>query len=208
MSRKSPSKPPEVHTVLVADSITMWEKLCWDVEQFQDIQRSSPQERQPLVFAAINVCIAAWSLEQWARTAWIKKLRSEGKEASASDFHALVRQNVPGQGICADVANTSKHASHRDEDWQGGEVLLQWEEGDEDAPSTFSLRHVGPSEIDRAAAYATFEKVRNDWWKFLVSIGLASGPQYSPEFMQNKLRRIFGGRNYELPPEATLTEKS
>ncbi|MBB2713974.1 hypothetical protein N2597_11490 [Rhizobium sophoriradicis] len=206
MSRKSPSKPPEVHTVLVVDSITMWEKLCWDVEQFQDIQRSYPKERQPLAFAAINVCIAAWSLEQWAKIAWIKKMRSEGKEVSG--FSTLVRQNVPGQGICADVANTSKHANHRDEDWQGGEVLLEWEDGDEDVPSTFSLRHVGSSNIDRASAYETFEKVRNDWWKFLVSIGLASGPQYSPEFMQNKLRRIFGSRDYELPPRGRPTEKN
>ncbi|PCK77516.1 hypothetical protein [Rhizobium sophoriradicis] len=73
--------------MLIVESITMWEKLCWDVEQFQDIQRSYPQERQPLAFAAINVCIAAWSLEQWAKIEWIKKMRSEGKEVSG--FSAL-----------------------------------------------------------------------------------------------------------------------
>lgn len=192
MSRRPPTKSPDVHTVLVVDAITMWEKLCWDVDQYQDIQRSYPQERQPLAFAAVNVCIAAWSLENWAWTAWSKKMRKEGKEASNTAFRAKVRQNVPGQRICADIANTSKHANYRDDDWQGGEVQIEWMEGNEDIPPTFLLNHVGSPGQSSTLAYSTFESVRNDSWQFLVLVGLASGPQYSPEFMRNKLKRILG----------------
>ncbi|NTG20647.1 hypothetical protein G6L00_09400 [Agrobacterium rhizogenes] len=192
MSRKPPNSPPEVHTAIITDANTMWEKLCWDVEQYQEIQRSYPKERQPLAFAAINVCIAAWSLEQWAKTAWMQQARAGGQAADSAVFYTLVRQNVPDQGICADIANTSKHSIHRDEDWQGGEVQLEWDDGNEDIPPTFALRHVSSSGMNKVLAYNTFEAVRNDWWKFLVSIGLAAGAQYSPEFMQNKLKRIFG----------------
>ncbi len=199
MSRKSSNIPPEVHTVIVGNATTMWEKLAWDVDQYQDIQRSNPQERQPLAFAAINVCIAAWSLEQWAKTAWMKRKRSCGSEARESEFYALIRQMVPNQGICVDIANTAKHARHRDESWEGGEVRLEWQDGDEDAPSTFLLIHVDKVGERRFLAYDTFDAVRNDWWACLVSMELATGPQYSPEFMQNKLRRIFGDRTYDLP---------
>lgn len=184
--------------MIIGDAVKMWEKLVWDVDQYQDIQRSNPQERQPLAFAAINVCIAAWSLEQWAKTAWMKRERSCGSGASESDFHALVRQLVPYQRICVDIANTAKHARHRDESWEGGEARLEWQEADEDGPSTFLLMHVNKVGERKVLAYNTFEAVRNDWWKCLVSMGLATGPQYSPEFMQNKLRRIFGDGAYHL----------
>ncbi len=124
MSRKSSKKPPELLTVLVADAVTMWEKLAWDVDQYQDIQRSHPKERQPLAFAAINVCIAAWSLEQWAKTAWIQKERLKTEKETDSAFYSIVRQHVPSQGICVDIANTAKHARHRDDSWEGGAVRL------------------------------------------------------------------------------------
>lgn len=189
--------------MIVADAITMWEKLAWDVDQYQDIQRSHPQERQPLAFAAINVCIAAWSLEQWAKLAWTQKKRSSGEKANETDFYTIVRRQVPGQGICADIANTAKHAFHRDDGWEGGEARLEWQDGDEDSPSTFLLMHVHPSGTRSTLAYNTFEAVRNDWWACLVSMDFATGPQYSPEFLQNKLRRIFGARTYDLPEGVT-----
>ncbi len=203
MARKSSKKPPEVLTVLVADAVTMWEKLAWDVDQYQDIQRSHPKERQPLAFAAINVCIAAWSLEQWAKTAWIQKERLKTETETDASFYSIVRQHVPSQGICVDIANTAKHARHRDDSWEGGAVRLEWQDGDEDAPPTFLLIHVHASGAESILAYNTFEEVRNHWWTCLVALGLATGPQYSPEFLQNKLRRIFGDRTYDLPDGAT-----
>lgn len=147
MTRKpSTAKSPTVHTALIGDPITMWEKLAWDVDQFQDIQRSYPDETQPLAFAAINVCIAAWSLEQWVRAAWIKQRRSAGEKADESLFYKTVRQLVPTQAICASVANTAKHVSHReDDDWKGGEVRIRWEDGDENGPSTYTLHYVDES---------------------------------------------------------------
>lgn len=204
MKRSQPAKPPEAHTVLITDVVTMWEKLYWDVEQYLEIQRSYPKERQPLAFAAINVCIAAWSLEQWARTAWMSKTRCAGRRADASIFNNLLRLEVPDQSICADVANTAKHAAYDDRNWKDGEASLEWEEGDEDAPPTFVLRHVSMRGATKVSAFETFDSVRDHWWTFLVSIGLAAGPRYTPEFMQNKLRRIFGDQAIE-PPSATQT---
>ncbi|MBO9195043.1 hypothetical protein J5277_13110 [Rhizobium sp. 16-449-1b] len=187
--------------MLITDVVTMWEKLYWDVEQYQDIQRSHPHERQPLAFAAINVCIAAWSLEQWARTAWLSNIRNDSRKADGNLFNDFVRQHVPEQAICADIANTSKHAAYRDENWQGGEASLEWEDGDEDMPPTFVLRHVGSAGAAKVSAYETFDKVRDHWWSLLIAVGLAAGPMYPPEFMQNKLRRIFGDWPVEPPSD-------
>ncbi|APO67515.1 hypothetical protein IE4872_CH01894 [Rhizobium gallicum] len=80
---------------------------------------------------------------------------------------------------------------------------MEWGKGDEDIPPTFVLKHAEASGAGNALAYNTFEAVRNDWWRFLADAGIASGPQYSPEFMQNKLRRIFGGGDTFLNSERT-----
>lgn len=210
MSRKyCPSKRPEAHTAIIGDVVAMWEKLAWDVDQYQDIQRSCPHEKQPLSFAAINACVAAWSLEQWAKAAWMKRERLADKKVSEKQFYGLIGPLVPAQAICASIANTAKHAEHHDhEHWKGGEVRLDWDDGDEDVPSGFILYHVGPNQTKAASAYSTFEDVRNDWWTCLVTLGLATGPQRSPEFMQNKLRRIFGNVVVpRLPSGASTTEK-
>jgi len=186
----------------------MWEKLAWDVDQYQDIQRSHPREKQPLAFAAINVCIAAWSLGQWVKCAWKQERRLAGEKANDKLFYDLIQRLVPAQAICASVANTAKHAAHQDQEgWEGGEVRLDWEDGDENIPPTFVLRHVDSNQMKMEAAYSTFEAVRNDWWTCLVTLGFASGTQRSPEFMQNKLRRIFGGTIHPLPPGASAAEK-
>lgn len=204
MKRSQSIKPPEAHTVLITDVVTMWEKLYWDVERYQEIQRSYPKERQPIAFAAINVCIAAWSLEQWAKTAWMRKARNSTGKAEVSQFHDLVRDNVPEQSICADVANTSKHAAF-DDRRHGGEVSLEWDEGDDEVPPTFVLRHMGSLDTAKVSAYDTFDNVRRHWWKFLVSADLASGPMKVPEFMQNRLRQIFGDRTVETISDSKRT---
>lgn len=204
MPRKKPSeKSPKVHTALIGDPVTMWEKLCWDVDQFQDIQRSYPRETQPLAFAAINVCIAAWSLEKWALTAWKQRRDNTGKRPDEREFYELIRRHVPTQAVCSAVANTAKHASHReDEGWEGGEVRFEWKDGNDDVPSTYVLKYTDPRKGD-IVAYGAFEAARDQWWDCLLALGLTDRPQYSPEFFQNKLGRIFGGVPRIPPPSMT-----
>ncbi len=204
MTRKVASnRPPTLHTALIGDPVSMWEKLAWDVDQFQDIQRSYPNETQPLAFAAINVCIAAWSLEKWTLAAWTKHQRDAGKKADEKAFYNFVRKNVPTQAICSTVANTAKHAFHReDESWEGGEVRIEWEDGDEDGPSTYVLKYIDHRKPYPIVAYGVFEAVREEWWKCLVALKLTDRERHSPEFFQNKLKRIFGGVQHALPPGA------
>lgn len=56
---------PRRHTAIIGDVETMWQKLVWDIYQFDEIQRSNPDLKELLGFAAINVCIAAASLADW-----------------------------------------------------------------------------------------------------------------------------------------------
>lgn len=177
----------------------MWEKLAWDVDVFQDIQRSYPTEEQPLLYSAINVCISAWSLEQWTLAAWTQHLRDRGEAPSRQKFDQLVLSYVPEHPICSAIANTAKHAAYRDGGWPDGEVSLSWADGDEDVPPSFILYHLSPGGVSQTLAFNTFGQVQSNWWRLLVSIGFAHGDQPSPKWMQNKLRRIFGEPNRLLP---------
>lgn len=77
---------PTRHTAVIGDVSTMWQKLAWDIQVFDDIQRDAPQEREPLGFAAVNVCIAASSLRNWTETAFAQRRRREGKSYDRAEF--------------------------------------------------------------------------------------------------------------------------
>lgn len=91
-----PQHPPTRHTVLIGNPVTMWEKLAWDIDEFQDIQRLAPDEREPLVYSAINVCIAAWSLENWVvatlKARWREEPDKTGPRLTALEAH--LRQQI------------------------------------------------------------------------------------------------------------------
>jgi hypothetical protein len=188
MSRPSPSsgKPPVAHTAIVGDVASMWSKLCWNADQFRDIQVSYPDEPEPLAYAAIDACIAAASLKDWMR-------RALPRAELGSAFNAAFAAAIPLQAMCEAIANTAKHSSHSDGQW-GGSVSLDWEEGDESAPEGYVLRYRGPDGqpagvYDLAANH--FNQLLGDWWAFLLSRGLVTADQRTPAWMQRKLRRIF-----------------
>ncbi len=193
------SKPPETHTAIIGDPVTMWEKLAWDVDVFEDIQRSYPDERQPLAYAAINVCIAAWSLEKWVVSACKREARKEPGGFDVTEFRRVLKTAIPQQAMCAAIANTSKHAHYDESDWSGGAVAVDWEVGDEDSPSGWMLNHIDSTGRSRNLAFNSFMALRDNWWSHLVALGLATGVQTFPEWKQNKLRKIFGHIRH-LPP--------
>lgn len=183
---------PIVHTAVIDDPIAMWTKLAWDVDVFEDIQRRMPKETQPLAFAAINACIAADSLNYWARHWWQEK---HGRER-LQEFDQLVASKVPLHAICNAIAGTAKHARHREGNWQGGNVSLIWNDGDEDWPSGFEL-HYEYKGLP-ATAFKVLNGVCGEWWSFLYFIGaVASETPPTPEWLHNKLNRIFG---VQAPP--------
>ncbi|MBA8881669.1 hypothetical protein [Phyllobacterium myrsinacearum] len=190
-NKNHPNKGPETHTVTIGDPVAMWEKLAWDVDVFQDIQRSYPAEVQPLVYAAINVCICAKSLEDWTRTIGIRSLRDKGQVIGEPEFNSLLLASVPEQSICSDVANTAKHSKFQEKNWLGGTVSIFWEEGDEDIPPGFALYHITPGEVASPFAFNTFEQLLNHWWEFLVSLDLAKGARPTPDWLRNKFNKIF-----------------
>ncbi|MBW9113174.1 hypothetical protein JNB88_05865 [Rhizobium cauense] len=193
--RSKPSrKPATAHTGLINDPLSMWEKLVWDVEVFRDIQVSYPEERQPLAYAAINVCIAAWSLAQWVFTAAKRASREQGVAFSDGLFWADVHRIVPEQAKCEAIADTAKHSKHEDKDWPGGEVRIDWIDGDEDEPPGWHFRHVHDDGREGVLALSTFQSLCNNWWRFLVEHGYAVGNYHTPRWLNNKLARMFGDR--------------
>ncbi len=170
----------------------MWAKLAWDVDVFRDIQVGYPHEQQPLAYAAINVCIAATSLRNWAETAARSKARASGLAFDKKGFDIDLRAAVPAQAMCEAIANTAKHSRFADGEWPGGRVTLEWEEGDEDSPPGWILRYGVEGTADPGLSVNRFGSLPETWWAHLRDLQLVEGDLRLPEWQQNKLRRIFG----------------
>lgn len=170
----------------------MWAKLAWDVEVFRDIQVGYPDERQPLAYAAINVCIAATSLRNWVETALMVKNRAMGVGFERADFYSDLKAAVPAQAMCEAIANTAKHSKFADSEWPGGRVSLEWEEGDEDSPPGWVLRSHSEAADRPGLSVNQFVELPQAWWAHLRRLRLVEGDLKLPEWQQNKLHRIFG----------------
>lgn len=182
------------HTAVIGTVVQMWEKLAWDIDVFEEIQRAYPKEKQPLAYSAINVCIAASSLADWVVMA---KCPSRNKREWKLIRDQLALQ-VPGLPMCRAIANTSKHYEFDEGRWHGGQVALGWEEGDEDIPSGFVLYHDHGERM--TMAFNSFQELKWAWWNTLVAEGLTEGRKPNPEWHQNKMQAIFGEVAKKLPP--------
>lgn len=179
------------HTAIISDPVGMWSKLAWDADVFRDIQTSYPDERQPLAYAAINVCIAATSLRDWTREVLKQQSKEAGETWDINAFYHDVATAIPEQSACVAIANTSKHSEFREREWTNGEVHLTWEEGDEDVPSGYVLYHVISGSHSEGFALNRFDTLCRNWWTFLTVRGLTDGQADMPEWRTNKLNRIF-----------------
>lgn len=188
-------KEAKKHTAIISDPVDMWSKLVWDVDVFRDIQASYPDEVQPLSYAAINVCIAATSLQDWAKTSLEQKSKEAQEMWDKDAFYQAFRQDVesaiPEQSACVDIANTSKHSNFCERYWLKGEVQLTWEEGDEDIPSGYVLSHVIFGRHSEGFAVNRFDALCRNWWTYLATHGLTDGLTDMPEWQMKKLNRIF-----------------
>jgi hypothetical protein len=179
------------HTAIISDPVSMWSKLAWDADCFRDIQTSYPDEKEPLAYAAINVCIAAASLQDWVEE-FLKRMASDSCEPwDKNAFFNDVISAIPEQSACVAIANTSKHSNFRERRWLNGEVLLAYEEGDEDIPSGYVLYHVIAQSHSEGFALNRFDDLCRNWWAFLTARGLTQGHSGMPEWRSNKLNRIF-----------------
>lgn len=183
-------QPPTFHTVIIGDVRTAWEKMYWDVDVFGDLQRSYPEEQEPIAYAALNACISASSLESWAMTAWKRQRRQGDGSANDINFHALLETTIPHQGLCVDVANTTKHGDHRESRWKGGKLDLRYDDASEDSPSGFAVLKL--HEGRTSYLYNDLHDLPRCWWLFLQKVDLVSGGQPTPDWWQRKISRMFG----------------
>lgn len=185
---------PRKHTAIIGDVETMWQKLVWDIHQFDQIQRSHPDLQEPLGFAAINVCIAAASLADWTVATVVARRREAGTPTTESEVRAHIHAHVHQQAMCEAIANTAKHARLKGGLWPNGEVRIDWEDAGEDNPPSFILRHVHPGGVESIALNA-FGVLQRNWWGELQNLGFAfSGNIGAFEWWQRHVESIFGRR--------------
>jgi hypothetical protein len=187
-------------TVVIDDPVSMWAKLAWDIDIFRDVQGSYPDEKQPLAYAAVNVCIAAWSLRNWVESAATIRAKSAGLKFDREHFYHEIATAIPGQSICEAIANTAKHANLGDDRWPGGKVEMAYQEGDEDCPPGFIIYYVNEERGDANIALNSLIELCENWWTYLCQHGFAEGVNQVPEWQQNKLNRIFGRFIDRRPP--------
>lgn len=187
------------HTAIIGDAVGMWSKLAWDVDVFRDIQVCYPDEDQPLAYAAINVCIAAASLRDWVKAALEAEAKKAGKIWRNEAFYRSVDAAIPELLSCVAIANTAKHANFRERGWIDGEVVMAYEEGDEDVPPGYVLYHMVAGRQSLGFAVSRFDALCRNWWAFLVANGLDDGQAKMPRWRTNKLNRIFGHHRMTPP---------
>lgn len=197
-SRREATGSPTGHTVVIGDVVSMWAKLAWEVDHFSQLQRDYPDQMEPLGFAAVNVCIAAWSLRNWTWTAFSRRERELGHVLTMQDFLARLYAAVPEQPMCEAIANTAKHAALDESEWTGGRVRIDWHDPTEDTPGTFVLRQFDINTDGDTLALSRFGDLERNWLDFLKSLGFeAPRDVYDVEFRQRRLRKIFGVRKFE-----------
>jgi hypothetical protein len=188
MTNPSPDIPtPALHTVVISDVPSMFWKLAWDIDQFDDIQRNDPDIFEPLAFAAINVCISATSLRDWVVLAYLANAGTMTKEKVMEHIH----DHVPQQKTCGAIANTAKHSGFREGKWSGGSVRIDLDEPDEDFPGGLILRHVHANDASTNIALNEFMSLERNWWNELQNLGFTF-PNIGPEWRQRRIRAKFG----------------
>lgn len=192
------SELPKRHTVVVSDVESMFWKLYWDIHQFDEIQRNDPYVVEPLAYAAINVCIAASSLRAWTVSAFVSDRRALGKKVTESEVISHIHHHVSQQAMCEAIANTAKHSRFNEGQWVGGSVRIDFEEPSEDDPGGLILRHIHRDGAYSGVALNAFINLESNWWAELQNLGY-SFPRTPPEWMQRKLRAMFGGHVKSSP---------
>lgn len=192
MTEPSPDiATPAQHTVVISDVPSMFWKLAWDIDQFDDIQRNGPDIVEPLAFAAINVCFSATSLGEWVAAAYVTRIRSEGGTAKRDEIIKQIHQRIPQQKICDAIANTAKHSRFHEGKWSGGSARIDLDKPDEDSPGGHILRHVHANGATTKVALNEFMSLEQNWWNELQNLGFTF-PYIGPEWRQHRIRRIFG----------------
>ncbi|WP_259781612.1 hypothetical protein [Aestuariispira ectoiniformans] len=180
------------HTAVISNPTEMWCKLAWDVDVFRDIQTRFPKENQPLAYAAINVCIAANCLRNWAIAFFKRKSEQAGEPWDKSGFIAMVNADIPELSACVDIANTAKHSNFKEAHWTGGQVCLEWEKAYEGNPPGYVLYHVNSGSHGKGMALGQFDSLLINWRKFLTTHGFIDEKFNMPEWQTNKLVDVFG----------------
>lgn len=181
---------PTIHTAIIGDVAGMFSKFAWDLQQFRDIQSAWPSEQQPLAYAAINVCLAASSLQDWVATEMVRRGRAAGQKITQSSAISAIHAAIPAQVAMAAIANTAKH-SELDSRWPDGRVEIQFYEGDEDCPPGFVLHHHGQLN-GQAIALNHFIDLRSAWWRFMLDHSLVTEKDKYLDWEQSMLKRMFG----------------
>lgn len=182
-------KLPALHTLIIGDIRAAWSKMYWDVDAFGDVQRSFPEEHEPLAYLALNACISASSLENWARTRWMQQERKKKFRVKEKDFTDLVDAKIPHQGLCVDVANTTKHGKHEERRWKNGELNFRYDAASEHDPPGFVILKLHESKT--SILYNDLHDLPNLWWEFLKEVDLVSGEKPTLEWWQRKISRMF-----------------
>lgn len=105
-------------TAVVGSPGDMWEKLCWNLDRYNDELQSS-RDGKSVGFAALDYAKTAVALQEWVNVLITQRNRRERTVVSKLDD-----DDIQWQGAIRAIANATKHGRFSDKDWPGGTTTL------------------------------------------------------------------------------------
>lgn len=119
MGRFKPSNTePRRLTAVVNSPADHFEKLLWNFRKYDEIDRPGSFGPDEVAFAAIDFAIASWSMAHW-----LDKFKRKFEGLRGFDKDSV--DEIEHHDVMTDIANTAKHAAHRERAFAGGEVWIE-----------------------------------------------------------------------------------
>ena len=173
--KRSTASPARL-TLLAGGAQHVWIKLQWEAAGLRRAREAQPFDLISTIYGAINFAITVQSLEDWTAKARVARDRSKGGGRVA---HAKeIEEAVPMQAAFRDIANTAKHAHHREDNWLGGKVEIVQTPAFVGTSREYVLVYHG----DNGRTHTSldlFDQVTKQWLQLLTRwnlIGLAGMP--------------------------------
>lgn len=119
------SDNPELMLFGIQSIGDVWQKLVWDVAQFETILLSKPVDIVSVPLAYPNVCVSAVALRDWFVDEMTRRPMAGRKPWTQSEAFELIRASVRWSQLAEDVANTFKHRGYRSSGFTDGLVDIR-----------------------------------------------------------------------------------
>jgi hypothetical protein len=99
-------------------------KFEWNFDRYEDAILKRPCDPDQVMFTALDLCVAATALRDWAKLRFVREVR-EGRSPqeplrTEEDALACIYKEIRWQGAMDSIARALKHGTYDDASWPKG----------------------------------------------------------------------------------------